>query len=276
MRGQARTAVSTKDRFRDSQAKLFAGLYYTGTDMNSRHTVISTIAVAAGLFIVGAIPMLGQPAFPIPGDDATGFESIFDGKTLKGWEGDPKLWRVEDGVLVGEITADTLLKQNSFIIWRGGVTRDFELKLEYRISTGNSGINYRSTEVPGVPLGLRGYQADIDGPNQWTGQNYEERGRTFLALRGQATRIEDGKKPHIIASLGDKDQLKSLIKSNDWNELHLIVRGNLLAHILNGQLMSMVVDDDTKNRRADGLLGLQVHVGPPMRVDYRNIRFKSF
>jgi hypothetical protein len=234
-------------------------------------------ALYSVVLLCGSIPAFCQPSFPEPrASDDAGFERIFDGKTLKGWEADPKLWRAEDGVLVGEITPETLLKQNSFIIWRGGSTRDFELKLEYRISkTGNSGVNYRSSEVPGVPLGLRGYQADIDAQDQWTGQNYEERGRTFLALRGQATRVEDGKKPRVIASLGDKDQLKSFIKSGDWNELHLIARGNMLIHIVNGQLMSFVVDDDSKSRSMDGLLGLQVHVGPPMKVEYRNIRLKK-
>src|SRR5204863_4617278 len=92
-------------------------------------------------------------------NNEAGFELIFDGKTLKGWEGDPKYWRVENGSLVGEVTPGTILKQNTFIIWRGGVTRDFELKVEYRISArGNSGINYRSIEVPGQPLAMRGYQ----------------------------------------------------------------------------------------------------------------------
>ena len=114
--------------------------------------------------------------------------SLFDGKTLKGWEGDLNYWRVEDGSIVGEITADKLLKSNTFIIWRAGETKDFELKLEYKMSIdGNSGINYRSEQITEVPFALKGYQADIDGKNRYTGQNYEERGRTTLAYRGQKT-----------------------------------------------------------------------------------------
>ncbi len=207
--------------------------------------------------------------------DEAGFELIFDGKTLKGWEGDPKYWRVETGCLVGEVTPETLLKQNSFIIWRSDVTRDFELKVEYRVSArGNSGINYRSVELPSQPWALRGYQADIDGEDQWSGQNYEERGRTFLALRGQMVHLEEGKKPQIIASLGDKKDLQAFVKKEDWNEYHLIVRGNVMVHILNGHVMSFVIDDDAKNRRFDGLLGVQVHVGPPMKIEYRNFRLK--
>ena len=210
-----------------------------------------------------------------------GFESIFDGKTLKGWEGDTKYWRAENGCLVGEVTPENILQRNSFIIWRGGVTRDFELKLEYRVSDrGNSGVNYRSVEVQGLPFAMRGYQADIDGHSRntgdvrHTGQNYEERGRTFLALRGQTVRIGEGLKPHVTGSVGDPKALESFIRSDEWNEYHIVARGPVLIHLLNGHVMSVVVDDDVKARRLDGLLGVQVHVGPPMKVEFRNIRIK--
>ena len=218
-----------------------------------------------------------QQTYPVPAEnDETGYETIFDGKTLNGWEGDPKYWRVENGCLVGEVTPETLLKQNSFIIWRGGVTKDFELKVEYRISAqGNSGINYRSVQIEGQPYLMRGYQADIEGRERYTGQNYEERGRTFLALRGQIVHIREGHKPEIIGSVGDSKELQTFVKQEDWNEYHLIVRGNVLIHILNGHLMSEVIDDDTPNRRFDGLLGVQVHVGPPMKIEYRNFRIKK-
>ncbi|MGH9719124.1 MAG: 3-keto-disaccharide hydrolase [Bryobacteraceae bacterium] len=214
--------------------------------------------------------------------DEAGFVAIFDGRTLNGWEGDPKYWRVENGLLTGEVTPDTLLKRNSFIIWRGGVTKDFELKVEYRITAGgNSGINYRSVELPEQPWGMRGYQADIDGPGRnanqvrHTGQNYEERGRTFLALRGQMVRIDEGQKPKVVGSAGDSKALASFIKNDDWNEYHIIARGSVLVHILNGQVMSVVVDDDATNRRYEGQLGVQVHVGPPMKVEFRRFRLKK-
>jgi hypothetical protein len=223
-----------------------------------------------------------NPAAASATSNGAGFVAIFDGKTLDGWDGDPKYWRVENGCLVGEITPETLIKRNTFIIWRGGTPADFELKVEYRISAqGNSGINYRSVQLTDAPWSLAGYQADIDGPEKnkpplrHTGQNYEERGRTFLARRGEMVRVDDSAKPVVIGSLGDSETLKSFIKDNDWNEYHLIARGNILTHILNGHVMSIVVDDDTKHRKPDGLIGVQVHVGPPMKVEYRNFRLKK-
>jgi hypothetical protein len=217
-----------------------------------------------------------------PADDA-GFVPIFDGKTLAGWDGDPKYWRVEDGCLVGEITPATVIKRNTFVIWRGGAPRDFELKVEYRISAkGNSGINYRSIELTDAKWSLAGYQADIDGPEKnkppvrYTGQNYEERGRTFLAHRGEMVQVDSSAKPTVLASLGDPEALKAFVKTGaEWNSYHLIVRGNVLTHILNGHVMSIVIDDDTAHRRFDGLIGVQVHVGPPMKIEYRNFRIKQ-
>jgi Domain of Unknown Function (DUF1080) len=226
--------------------------------------------------------------------DEKGFVNIFDGKTLNNWEGDPTYWRVENGNLVGEITPQTLLKTNSFIIWKGGEPADFELKGEFNITEkGNSGINYRSEKLIDIPFALKGYQADIDGANRYTGQNYEERGRTTLAYRGQITNInaqsggmksEDVKAKvknnawsdlKVSGSLGSSDSLKTKIKSQDWNSFHLIIKGNRLQHFVNGILMSDVTDNDVVNGKSKGLIGVQVHVGPPMKVQYRNLRLKQ-
>jgi hypothetical protein len=222
--------------------------------------------------------------------DSEGFVQIFDGKTFKDWEGDSIYWRIEKGSLIGEISAATPpLKNNTFLIWRGGLPADFEFKAEYRISKqGNSGINYRSEALKDIPYALKGYQADIDGANQYTGQNYEERGRTTLAYRGQKVTIpattvllKEGIKNNawtaaiVTGSLGDRDSLKTNMKSEEWNECHLIVKGNHLQHYINGVLMSDVTDNDTTNGKAKGLLGLQVHVMPSMKVEYRNIRLKQ-
>ena len=247
-----------------------------------RSIVVITVALAIMDTATGQTPVQPYPFAPPPPPQAyphsltdtdAGFQPIFDG-TLKNWDGDPQYWRVENGILVGEVTPNNLLKQNSFLIWRGGAPKDFELKAEFRISDhGNSGINYRSVEIPSTKWLLRGYQADIDGADKYTGQNYEERGRTFLAMRGQVTHV-DGNGPTVVANLGTADELKAFIHSNDWNQYHLIVRGNLLIHILNGHIMSEVIDDDTANRKFEGLIGVQVHVGPPMKIEYRGILLK--
>jgi Domain of Unknown Function (DUF1080) len=208
-------------------------------------------------------------------DDHTGFESIFDGKSLKGWDGDPAFWRVENEALVGESTAEKPLKVNTFLIWRGGQPKDFELNLEYRINSTNSGVQYRSVELPEVGKWvMKGYQADIDFQNTYTGQLYEERGRGFLAMRGQMTLLQQSKK-QVIANLGGGDDLKTLIKANDWNHLHVIARGNAITHVLNGRLMAAAIDDDATNRAMGGLIGFQMHVGPPMKVEFRNIWLKG-
>lgn len=216
---------------------------------------------------------------------------IFDGKTLNGWEGDPTYWRVEKGNIVGEITPGTLLKRNTFLIWRNGMPADFELTLEFKISkAGNSGINYRSEELKDSPFSLKGYQLDIDGSQRHIGQNYEERGRTTLAFRGQKTMIKDQDPESTVkstvkngswtgltvtGSLGDPSALLQKIKSEDWNTCRLVARGNRLQHYINGVLMSDVTDNDTIHGKSKGLLGLQVHVGPPMKVEYRKIMIKQ-
>jgi 3-keto-disaccharide hydrolase len=123
---------------------------------------------------------------------------------------------------------------------------------------------------------MKGYQADIDFNNQWTGQIYEERGRGFLAMRGQAVYVSDSGKPVVIGDLQQSgDELKALIKVNDWNQVHIIARGTTIIQILNGAVTSIVVDDDTKNRQLSGLIGFQMHVGDPMKVEFRNIYLKK-
>jgi hypothetical protein len=212
--------------------------------------------------------------------DEPGFTSIFDGKTLSGWEGDPKYWRVSDGVMTGEITPATLIKSNTFLIWRGGSPRNFELKVDYRITSGgNSGINYRSVVVPDAVtpsnrFAMRGYQCDIDGQNRYTGNNYEEKGRLFLAVRGQMTRVTGTRTPIVLATLGGNQEMAAVL-TTDWNSIHLSARGNVLTHAINGRLMSITVDDDSAGRASEGLIGVQVHVGGPMKIEYRNWRLKN-
>ena len=215
-------------------------------------------------------------ADPLVVDAYAGFDAIFDGVSLKGWDGDPNFWRAEHGAIVGESTPDRKVTQNTFIIWRGGEPADFELKCEYRLTATNSGVQIRSVQLPaGGDVGkwvMKGYQADIDYQNQYTGQIYEERGRGFLAMRGTTVYVPDGARPRVIGNLQQSpDELKAIINRDGWNQIHLIARGNTIIQILNGTVTSIVVDDDTKNRMLNGLIGFQMHVGDPMRVEFRNV-----
>ena len=254
------------------------------------------------LEVVAAVTLLGYGLFSngetsnqtsVPSKiSQDGFTPIFDGKSLEGWEFDPVYWSVKEGAIVGEITAATLLKNNTFIIWKGEELGDFELKVDFWISEkGNSGVQYRSDRFTELPYALRGYQADIDGGNLYTGQNYEERKRTTLAYRGQKTRIVSApdsitsiggyvrnnawKGLVLVDELGDRTALGNLIKKGDWNTIHIVAKGNLMKHYVNGTLMSEVLDEDAKNRRVRGLFGFQVHVGPPMKVMFKNILLKK-
>ncbi|MPZ17857.1 MAG: DUF1080 domain-containing protein [Luteitalea sp.] len=222
-------------------------------------------------------------AEPLALDDHTGFEPIFDGSSMNGWDGDASFWRVENGALVGESTAENPVEQNTFLIWRGGEPKDFELKVEFRLSATNSGIQIRSAQVPaGGDVGkwvLAGYQADIDFENAYTGMIYEERGRGFLARRGQAVYVPagEGARPRIVGNLErSADELKAIIKTSDWNHVHIIARANMIVQIVNGQVTSLLVDDDAENRSLGGLIGFQMHSGDPMKVEFRNIYLKTF
>lgn len=252
----------------------------------SPKTLLATAAAAAALFAQppqGQRPPGGRPAGgaprgpePVAVDDRTGFVSIFDG-TLKGWDGDPDYWRVEGDTIVGESTKEKPLKSNTFLIWRGDEPGDFELKLEYRMNSTNSGVQYRSVQLPDAGKWvLKGYQADLDFQNTYTGLLYEERGRGFLAPRGTfATIRAEGERPKTLANLKPDLDLRGHINVNGWNTIHVIARGNMLYHIYNGQLFSAFVDDDMKNRAMKGLIGLQLHVGAPMKVEFRNIYIKK-
>lgn len=211
------------------------------------------------------------------------YQAIFNGINLKGWDGDPVYWRVQDGAIIGEVTPSNLLKRNTFLIWRGGMPADFDLRLNYRISAkGNSGVNYRSIEIDTLRFALKGYQADLDGKDKYnlgyprySGQNYEERGRQFLALRGQKTLLMSGSKPKLVDSLGNTLNLVKSIRPDDWNELRIVAKGNHLKHYINGVLMSEVIDNDAVNRKTSGLIGVQVHVGPPMKIEFRDVLLRT-
>jgi hypothetical protein len=241
--------------------------------MRVRNLSMAAMAMSCGLW--------AQRGPAVPPLTESGFQQIFDGASLKGWDCDPDFWRVADGAMIGETKADHQPKQNIFCIWKGGSPADFELKMQYKLTgaeTGNSGVQYRSVELPEVAKWvMKGYQFDIDGKQQYTGQIYEERSRAFLALRGQIAYVGEGKKVGAIGSTGDGDQLKGLIKLEDWNDIHIIARGNTLIQMINGHVMSMLIDDDKANRKMDGEIGIQLHkTANAMKIETRNIRLKTF
>jgi hypothetical protein len=253
--------------------------------------------VLAGLACILPAGLLGQKTAPTEAEaraardfiqkagvkplEETGFKPIFNGQSLEGWDCDPDFWRVEGGVMIGETKPDHQPKQNIFCIWKGGEPADFELKAQYRLTgtNGNSGIQYRTIERPDVAKWvMQGYQADIDLHQMFTGQIYEERARGFLAMRGQLSYVSTGKKPGSIGQVGDGDQLKSFIKDNDWNDIHIIARGNTLTQLINGHVMSALIDDDTAGRKMKGEIGIQLHLLPnaAMKMEVKNIRLKNF
>ena len=224
---------------------------------------------------------------PATGAEA-GFKSLFNGKDLSGWEGNPELWFVRDGMITGETKADPKLTHNTFLVYKGGDVGDFELRLSYKIVNGNSGIQYRSKVVETGKFGpiVGGYQADFEAGKTYSGILYEERGRGILAQRGQKTVIKevevqkDGKTQkettiEVVGSLGESTQIQAKIKNEDWNDYVVIARGNHLQHFINGVQTIDVVDEQPSKAAKTGILALQIHVGPPMTVQFNNIRVKD-
>lgn len=210
--------------------------------------------------------------------DEDGWKTIFDGKTLDGWDGDPELWSVRDGAITGQTTAEKKIEQNSFLIWRAGEVDNFELELEYRIVAGNSGIQYRSFELPDRKWGMGGYQGDFEAGDRYSGILYGEQFRGILADRGESTELlrNEGKfQKKVIGSVGDSAEIQSKIRKEDWNKYRIVANGFRMQHFINDVKTIECVDNDEQQRRAVGLLGFQVHVGPPMIVQFRNVRLKK-
>jgi len=203
-------------------------------------------------------------------------KSLFDGQTLEGWSGNPSHWSVEEGAIVGVNTKENPTKGNTFLIWKGGELKDFDLTLECKIDSGNSGIQYRSFIKPGEHDGWRigGYQADFESGDNFSGISYGEAFRGILSLRGDRTtlsRDSQGKLVKSVEKIGDKTKLGLEIKKNDWNTYRITANGYHFIHYINGKVMTEVIDEDEQERRESGLLAFQVHAGPPMKVYFRNI-----
>jgi hypothetical protein len=202
-----------------------------------------------------------------------GFKPIFNGKDLTGWDGEPKIWSVKDGAILGN-TADVTLKTNTFLIWRDGTLDNFVLKLKYRIKNGNSGIQYRSKEMKNIgPWVVGGYQADFEAGKTYSGILYEERMRGILAERGTKVVIDENGKKNV-ERIADSGELQSKIKNEDWNDYEVTADGFHFVHKINGNVTADVTDNDPKAHNASGILALQVHVGPAMTVEFKDIQLK--
>ncbi len=233
------------------------------------HSFVSTLITAVGL---------ATSAYAAE----EGFKSLFNGKDLTGWEGNPKLWSVKDGTILGVTgsDADTKIKHNTFLVSTQGEVGDFELRFSYRIEKGNSGVQYRSKVQSKGDFGpiVGGYQADFEAGKTYSGILYEERGRGILAKRGEKTVIKDmaGKtKVEVTGQVGKSEEIQAKIKHEDWNDYVIIAKGNHLQHFINGVQTIDVTDEQEAKAAKTGVLALQIHAGPPMVVQFKDIRIKE-
>jgi hypothetical protein len=203
--------------------------------------------------------------------------SLFDGKSLKGWNGDPKFWSVQDGAISGITTKDNPTKGNTFIIYEDGELADFELTMKFKIIGGNSGIQYRSFKIKGNDeWRIGGYQADFESGDKYSGICYGEKFRGILSLRGDKTTLtsENGKLKKDVENFGDTNEIGKAVKKEQWNEYKIIAKGYHFTHYINGVKTTELIDNDEKNRKDKGLLALQLHAGPPMKVQFKDIKVK--
>ena len=204
------------------------------------------------------------------GEYRNGYTDLFDGATLNGWTGDSRYWAASGGAIVGQSTST--LAANTFLTWNGGVFSDFDMKVEYRITSGNSGIQFRSSSRGGYSVG--GYQADIDAAVSVTGNLYEELGRGQLAKRGEVVSIAANGTKSVTGSVGTSAGLAAIVRTGDWNVYRIVAKGTEIRQYINGVLMCVANDGQTGSNAAMGLLALQLHAGNPMKVEFRSIRVK--
>jgi hypothetical protein len=231
--------------------------------------------------LLTAMALCAICSLPLAAQDEAGFQTIFNGKDLSGWDGNPKLWSASNGVIRGQSTPEHPVKVNTFLIWTNGVTADFELRASYRITPNNekgwanSGIQYRSKILDPTNWGVGGYQADMEAGPNYSGILYEERmTRGIMAARGQKVVWHTHCEKQVTGAVGDSKEIQSAIKKEDWNEYVIIARGNHLQHFINGRLTVDVTDECESKAAQSGVLALQMHVGEPMTVEFKDIRIK--
>jgi hypothetical protein len=255
-----------------------------------KSNVFGALAMGAVLVIQTAqVFGADQPGLAMPshltmrpdGPVEQGFLSIFNGKDLTGWDGNPKLWSVKDGAITGQTTAENPAKGNTFLIWTNGTPSDFELRCSFKLMPGdskgfaNSGIQYRSKILDPANWVVGGYQADMEAGPTYTGILYEERMRGILALRGEKVVWDKDNKKQVVGSVGDAAAIGAAVKKGDWNDYVIIAQGNHLQQFINGQQTIDVTDECEAKRATSGVLALQLHAGPPMLAQFKNIRIKK-
>mgnify|MGYP001955113038 FL=1 len=199
------------------------------------------------------------------------FEPLFNGKDLSGWAGKEGLWSVQDGAIVGQTTKEHPVDANTFLVWQGGEVGDFILKLKVRFSGNNTGVQYRS-ELFGEPEGfaVKGYQADLHPKPEFYGMLYAEKWRGIVAKRFQKVVVGDDGKPEVVGEVGDKNQ--NLVDS-EWNELTITAIGDRQIHQVNG-VTTMDLTDNHPEAKREGIIALQLHKGPPMKAEFKDIKLK--
>ena len=209
-------------------------------------------------------------ALPVFGAE-TGFRPLFNGRDLAGWDGNPAMWSVRDGSITGVTQGPESLAYNQFIIWRGGTVKNFELHAKVRQTGNNTGIQYRSKELPAIgPWSVGGYQCDIHSRLSSNGKLYEEQGRTTIAENGQSVVVDPQGVKWLVAQ---REPVK--VDAAEWNDFIVIAQGNHVIHKINGQVTVEVWDFESKARQVEGLLALQIHRGPAMTVQVKDIEIKA-
>lgn len=237
---------------------------------NQRNIVASLLAFAAAACL------------PAAAQEEAGFQSIFNGRDLSGWTGDPLLWSVRDGVITGQTTPEHPAKGNTFLIWTNGTVADFELRCSFKLAANNdkgfanSGIQYRSKVIDPANWVVGGYQADMEAGTNYTGILYEERmTRAIMAARGEKVVWDKDCNKQVVGSFGSSAELQKNIKTGDWNDYVVIAQGNHLQHFINGKQTVDVVDACEAKRAMNGVLALQLHAGQPMTAQFRDLRLKN-
>jgi hypothetical protein len=215
------------------------------------------------------------------GADEQGAVSMFNGKDLTGWDGNPRLWSVKDGAITGQTTLENPAKANTFLIWTNGTPGDFELRCQFKLvpnsdkGFANSGIQYRSKVLDAANWVVGGYQADMDAGPVYTGTLYEERmTRNTMAFRGEKVLWDKDCNKKLLGMMGSAAEIEAAIHKNDWNEYVIKARGNHLQQFVNGKPTADVTDDCEAKRAMSGVIALQLHAGSPMTVQFKDLKLK--